>query len=482
MAVFQIIDPARNPENRVRGGYKGLVESSRGEEEKSGIVYAVGIALSYWKVCGEDAVLAEKLLQQSMDYPSTFGMVLAYVFIDVQEYVRHGVEDGINIPSARSVPSASQRDAAVPHNGTGNSFFVRAALGVLAVLVVFLTITGIVSSSGMVKPSSFSTNYVLPSSCLGYKLNEQIDFSDTNIVSVQRADRTLPFDKYEMRCKEDFGGVRFETCTVCVGCPIGIVIIAATTTNGSPEQFRLAVGRMNGLLGKPVVNEEKFVSWNYSGGSLTFRCDRAGLSSRVFDLSFISDSLLVNQKNNSVGHVPNNLFSRTITFSGGLCFRLPDGYSVTKREDDYIEISERDGTPSIFFTHERNAGKISAMAALLEEEKVSESFMKSQQKIEAAKTETMAKRGAASKIVRWGKPYRISGLKAIAHFVDFVRQDRYSLALLGGEAEVFCTNAQILHGEDYYQISIRRIEKSGTPPDSPSSAWLQTFIESLSFP
>lgn len=135
-----------------------------------------------------------------------------------------------------------------------------------AALLVVLFVDGVIGRD----------SYVFPTSCLGYRLNERITDDNKNIVEINRQDG-LPVDSYEMRCTEDFGGVPFEKCTLGVDRRLGVVSISAQTMGG-PEMFRRAVKRMNKVAGKPVVKEKEFVSWNYSGGELTLRCDHPGVA------------------------------------------------------------------------------------------------------------------------------------------------------------------------------------------------------------
>lgn len=113
--------------------------------------------------------------------------------------------------------------------------------------------------------------YVLPKTCLGYRLNEQISVTNENILKITRQDN-LPVDLYDMKCTEDFGGIDFKTCSLGVNRRMGVMVISAQR-HGGPEMFKLAVKRMSKLFGKPVCREKEFVSWKYSGGEVTLRCD-----------------------------------------------------------------------------------------------------------------------------------------------------------------------------------------------------------------
>jgi hypothetical protein len=126
----------------------------------------------------------------------------------------------------------------------------------------------VVASVFMVSCSDDS--YVPPLSCLGYMLNEQIKDTNTNILSVADNNflKNRPFEMYKMRCTENFGGIKFETCNLNVSERVGVLLISAETTT-YVGQFELAVKRMSKLLGKPLVKEENIASWNYCGGELT---------------------------------------------------------------------------------------------------------------------------------------------------------------------------------------------------------------------
>lgn len=141
----------------------------------------------------------------------------------------------------------------------------RCLLGLLLSLAMALSV--VLFADGTISGDA----YVFPTSCLGYRLNERIDAGDPNVIEIERQDG-LPLDSYKMRCTEDFGGIRFESCQLGVSRRTGVMVISAQTMGG-PEMFRLAVKRMSKVAGKPVVREKEFVSWNYSGGELTLRCD-----------------------------------------------------------------------------------------------------------------------------------------------------------------------------------------------------------------
>jgi len=164
IAVFRIIDPASHAENLVRGGYRGLAESSRGNEEKSGIVYAVGIALTYWDICQKAPAYAEKFYQQALDYPSAFGMVLSYVFVFVREYAQKAsARPGRRTeaaPRAASAPrpAAPEQKKAPPPTGKGADVEKQAwKSAVMFVATVSFTVLAALTIAAVAKYYEYSS-------------------------------------------------------------------------------------------------------------------------------------------------------------------------------------------------------------------------------------------------------------------------------------------------------------------------------------
>lgn len=138
-------------------------------------------------------------------------------------------------------------------------------------LLFLIVALGLVVCMVLIKDGVMFDDYVLPKTCLGYRLNERISDTSENIIKITRQDK-LSLDLYEMKCTEDFGGIDFETCTLGVSRRTGVMVISAQR-HGGPEMFKIAVRRMSKLFGRPVCKKKDFVSWNYSGGEIILRCD-----------------------------------------------------------------------------------------------------------------------------------------------------------------------------------------------------------------
>lgn len=372
ISVFRIIDPANHPENLIRGGYKGLVESSRENDEKSGIVYAVGIALAYWEIYKKSPACAEKFYQQALDYPSAFGMVLSYVFVFVQEYC------------ANSVGAASTDDATN-------------------------------RAKKMTSPPCERNSF------------RPLFFSSITFVGL------LAFLGWH--CEQKIKRQRF-TC--------------------SPD-----------------------LSWSAENAL-------SNLSATIKAIRTNNISLALTNAPNQLGAITSGMATETtnkgqrpIILQGGFTATLPTGYKVSNREPNYLEITDEDGIPSIFISHDALDDTTAKLINAVEgSDLIINIFKKTQEKIENNKTKLMAKCGSDSQIVKWGTPYELKGVARSALRIDYVRQEKSSL--LGNfEARVFCANIQISNDSRMYQVNIKHITKPETPLDARLPKKLLDFINSI---
>ena len=174
-----------------------------------------------------------------------------------------------------------------------------------------------------------------------------------------------------------------------------------------------------------------------------------------------------------------NKGQRPIILQGGFTATLPTGYKVSNREPNYLEITDEDGIPSIFISHDALDDTTAKLINAVEgSDLIINIFKKTQEKIENNKTKLMAKCGSDSQIVKWGTPYELKGVARSALRIDYVRQEKSSL--LGNfEARVFCANIQISNDSRMYQVNIKHITKPETPLDARLPKKLLDFINSI---
>lgn len=405
ISVFRIIDPANHSENLIRGGYKGLVESSRGNDEKSGIVYAVGIALTYWDIYRKAPAYAEKFYNQALDYPSAFGMVLSYVFVFVNEYCERPSAGADTITSASALETSNS-------DLNGNKTIVRK--------------TNDIEHSANIK--NVPTNAGAEPYCR--RSRSPLLLSSAIFVFV------LLFMGwyYEQR-------IKWLRCTYSNTWPGNYSFPnMASNINIAVLSANQKIAKSNAFKTNPPIAYTSY------------------LAARA---------------------IRNETF--LITMPGGFSAKIPEGYKVSMRESDYIEIADKDGTPSIFIIHEKLDERMSKIYAAVEGEDaiLLKSFRKSQETVENKKTEMLARTGLQSCVVQWGEPYFLERFAGSAIGIDFVRQDKMSLLSKSFESRAFCSNIQIINGSDLYLVNIKHITEAQTPLTSPLPKHLLDFISSL---
>lgn len=171
----------------------------------------------------------------------------------------------------------------------------------------------------------------------------------------------------------------------------------------------------------------------------------------------------------------------SVKMPGGFSAILPVGYRVQTSEPGYIEVADRDGVPSMFFTYNSLESRLGVLAELLETNEMAQCFLNTQKKIEKQKTGLMSVAGVQSEIMKWGSPYQLKMLDASALAVDFVRQDRMVMFGSNTVLRVFCTNIQIVKETNFYQIAVKRIEPPDTPVENKHPRCLEQFFDSISF-
>ena len=116
--------------------------------------------------------------------------------------------------------------------------------------------------------SNKEDNYKTPSSFLGYYLGDSVEFSPQNADIIETISKPGEFHDldgikggiFDLRCKDDFGGINFEKCRVLVSVN-GIKLITAETTGVTSSAYHLAVKRMVKALGTPQTKKQDFTSW-----------------------------------------------------------------------------------------------------------------------------------------------------------------------------------------------------------------------------
>lgn len=171
---------------------------------------------------------------------------------------------------------------------------------------------------------------------------------------------------------------------------------------------------------------------------------------------------------------------KTLKLPGGCSIRFPLDYSFNQIEDNYIEVLNPEGVPSVFIsTHTLTEYSPLWVSMIPDAVAAAIQFRADQEELEKEKTHDLENYGLNSEIIKWNVPYPLPHLKQPAFGIDYLRHNKSNIMGKHHEERAYCINIQILNRQYIHTINIKHITSPDTPIDANIPQQYYDIIKSI---